>query len=68
MELTNLENALILGIFTHVSPHSKLAHKFLLSLPRQKEILITPGSILLKICFPQQQKGMKETMICFIKI
>ena len=33
-----LENALILCIFTHAAPYSKLAHKFLLSRPKQKEI------------------------------
>ena len=32
------ENALNLGIFAHVPPHSKLVSKFLVSHPRQKEI------------------------------
>ena len=41
MEFTFLENALTRGIFTHVSPHSKLAPKFLPSRPRQKEITYT---------------------------
>ena len=31
------------------------------------KLLISPGSILSKISFPQQQKRVKETMICFIK-
>ena len=67
MEFTFLENALIRGIF-NVSPLSKLAPKFLSSHPRQKEITHSPGRVLSKICFPQQQKGFEETMICFIKI
>ena len=32
------------------------------------KLLISPGSIFLKIRFPQQQKGAEETMIGFIKI
>ena len=42
MEFTFLENALIRGTFTHASPHSKLASKFLLSRPRQKKITHSP--------------------------
>ena len=42
MEFTFLENALTLGIFTHVPVHSKLAHKFLSSRPRQKKITHSP--------------------------
>ena len=38
MEFTFPENALIRGIFTHASLHSKLSPKFLSSRPRQKEI------------------------------
>ena len=34
----------------------------------RRKLLIPPGSILSKICFSQQQKEVKETMICFIKI
>ena len=69
MEITFLENALIRGSFTYAPSHSKLAPKFLSSRPTQKEILlIPPGSIHSKICFPQQQKGVEETMICLIKI
>ena len=41
-EFTFQENALIRGIFTHASPHLKLAPKFLLSRPRQKEITHLP--------------------------
>ena len=35
---------------------SPLTPKFLSSRPRQKEVTHSPGSILSKICFPQQQK------------
>ena len=66
MEFTCLENALIRGIFTHVSLNSKLAPPSPLpptfpssyhhALGRRK-LLIPSGSILSKICFPQQQKG-----------
>ena len=56
MEFSFLENAIIRGIFTHAPPHLKLTPKFLSSRPRQKEITHSPGSILSKICFPQQQK------------
>ena len=64
-----LENALIRGIFTHAPPHSKLAppNSCHHALGRRK-LLIPPGSILSQTCFPQQQKGVEETMICFIKI
>ena len=34
----------------------------------RRTLLNLPGSILSRICFPQQQKGVEETMICFIKI
>ena len=64
------------GIFTNAPPHSK-SHpppppppglsSCLHALGRRK-LLIPPGSILSKICFPQQQKGLEKTMICFIKI
>ena len=73
MEFTFLENALIRDIFTDASPYSKLASllktqsSFHQALGRRK-LLIPPGSILSKICFLQQQKGVEETMICFIKI
>ena len=69
MEFTLLENLLIQGIITHALPHSKLAPKFLLSSTiGRRKLLIPPDSILSKICFPKQQKGVEETMICFIKI
>ena len=34
----------------------------------RRKLLIPPGSILSKICFPQQHKRVEETMICFINI
>ena len=70
LELTFLENVLIRGIFNHVAPHSKLALKFLSSRPRQTKTpcLIPTGSILSKFCFPHQQTGVEEIMICYIKI
>ena len=58
MEFTFLENALIRGIFTCITPHSKLAPNFLSSRPRQKKVTHSP----------RQQKKVKETTICFIKI
>ena len=59
MEFTFLENAIfnafLLMLFpTQNSPPSSCHH----ALGRRK-ILIPPGSILLTICFPQQQKRMK---------
>ena len=42
MGFTFLENALIRGIFTHVSPHSKLIPKFLSSHTGQKKITYSP--------------------------
>ena len=69
MEFTFLENALVLGIFTHAPPYPKLDPKYLSSRPRQQEITHSPRlSILLKICFPQQQKEVEETMIFYIKV
>ena len=67
MLLTFLENVLNLVSFTHASlSNSKLSSKFLSSPPRNREITLCSAS--LKICFPQQQKGVEEIMICFIKI
>ena len=52
MEFTFLENALIRGIFTHASPHSKLASKFLSSRPRQKEITHSRKQVSFENLFP----------------
>ena len=70
MEFTILENALIRSIFTHASPPPPLP-----SLVRSchnalciRKLLIPSGRILSKICLAQQQKGVEESIICFIKI
>ena len=68
MEFTFLENALIRRIFTHALPYSKLALNFLSHVLDKRKLLIHPGSIFSKTCFPQQQKRAEKTMICFIKI
>ena len=68
MEFTFLENALIPGSFAYAPSHSKLAPKFLSSALHRRKLLIPLGSIHSKICYPQQQKGVEETMICLIKI
>ena len=49
---TFLENALNLGIFTHVPPHSKLGPKFLSSHPRQKEITHSPRQYFFEYLLP----------------
>ena len=68
MEFTILENALILDIFTHAPPTQNSPPIFYHHTLGRRKLLIPLGSILSKICFPQQQKGVEETMICFIKI
>ena len=45
----------------------KTRPQVLVSRFRQKGLLIPPGSILSKICFPQQQKEVEETMFCLMK-
>ena len=49
---TFLENALNLGIFTHVPPHSKLASKFLSLYPRKKKITHSPRQQFFENLFP----------------
>ena len=68
MEFTFLENALILVIFTHTLSTQNLPPSSCHHTLDRRKLLIPPDSILSKICFSQQQKGIKETMICFIKI
>ena len=64
-----LENAFNLGIFTYAplpsqsSPPSSYHQS-----PRQRRIRRSHKENFLKIYFPQQQKGVKKTMICFIRI
>ena len=54
--------------FDSCSSPLKTRPQVLLSRPRQKEIIHSPRRILSKICFPEQQKGLEKTMICFVKI
>ena len=58
-----LETFLLMALPTQYSPPSSFYH----ALGRRK-LFIPPGSILSKICFPKQQKGVEGTIICFIKI
>ena len=52
MEFTFLENALIWGIFTRITPHSKLAPNFLSSRPRQKKVTHSPRQHSFENLFP----------------
>ena len=54
MEFTFLENTLIQNIFTHASPHLKLAlpPKFLSSRPSQKELSHSPRQHSFENLFP----------------
>ena len=63
IELIFLENALIRGISTHAPPHSRLTPISCHHALGRRKLLIPPGSILPKIYFPQQQKGVEKTMI-----
>ena len=67
MEFTFLENAFIRGIFTHALPTQNSPPTSCHLVLGRKKLVIPPGSILSKMCFPQQQKGVEGTMICFIK-
>ena len=49
-------------------PHSKLVPSSYHHALSRWKLLISQGSILSKICLPQQQKGVEETIICFINI
>ena len=69
MEFTFLENALSRDVFTHGPSQSKLALKFLSSGPiGRRELLISRGSALSKICFRHKQKEVEKITICFTKI
>ena len=64
MKLIFLENAMQMKYLpTQNSPPSSCNHTL-----GSMKLYTPPGSILSKICFPQQQKGVEEAMICFIKI
>ena len=68
-EFTFLENALSRDVFTHAPSQSNLAPNFLSSRPiGRRELLISRGSVLSKICFPHKQKGVEKITICFTKI
>ena len=65
IKFTVPENALIRGILlvpllTQYSPSALRDH----TLSRRK-LLITPGNILSKICYPQQQKGVEKTDLLY---
>ena len=68
MKFRILENTFIRSIFTHVHPTQNLPPSSCHHALDRRKLLIPPGRILSKICFPQQQKGVEETMIFFIKI
>ena len=58
MEFTFLENTLTQGLFTYALPHIKLAPKFLLSRPRQKEITHSPRQYGFEYLFlPTAERG-----------
>ena len=64
-----LENALIWGIFVHALRHLKLSPTFLPSRRiGKRKLLISPDNIFSKTWFHQQQKGVEETVIYFVKI
>ena len=63
------ENVLNLGIFTHAPlPTQNLSPSSYYQSRGRGKLLIPPRIIFSNICFPQQQKGVEETMICFIEI
>ena len=68
MEFTFPENALIRGIFTDGSSHSKLRPKFLSSRPRLEEVTHSPRQHSLENLFPPIEERGGEAIICFIKI
>ena len=58
MEFLFLENALIRGIFTNATHHSKLAPRFLSSRPRQEEITHFPEQCSFENLFrPKAERG-----------
>ena len=69
MEFTFLENALIQGIFTLASAHSKLTPKFLSSRPRQKEITHSQKQHSFENLFPPiAVRGGRNYDLLYIKI
>ena len=58
MIFTFLENALNLGIFSYVPPHSKIARKSLSLYPRQREIAHSPRQRFFRNLFsPTAERG-----------
>ena len=62
------EFAFLENFYSCLSPLKTCRQVFIHHALGKRKLLIPPGSILSKISFPQQQKGMDKTMICFIKI
>ena len=56
MVFTFLKNALNIGIFTNVPPHSKLSPKFLSRHPSHKKITHSPRKYFLENLFPPTAK------------
>ena len=70
MVFTSLENALDLGNYIHATSPFKTLPQVLFITPSQTngDYSFPLDSVFSKICFPQQQKRVEDTMICFIKI
>ena len=68
MEFTFPENALIRGIFTDGSSHSKLGPKFLSSPPRLEEVTHSTRQHSLENLFPPIEERGGKAMICFVKL
>ena len=70
MVFTFLENALNLGNYIHANSPFKTLPQVLFIIPSQTngDYSFPLDSVFTKICFPQQQKSVEDTMICFIKI
>ena len=68
MVFTFLENAINLGIFIHVFQTTQNSHPSSCYHTLDRLRLHSPSRIFSKIYFTQQQKGVEETMICFITI
>ena len=68
MEFTFLENALIRDIFTHAPSPLKTRPKVLVITPQAEGNYSSPQAVCFIKTFPQQQKRVEETVICFIKL
>ena len=56
-----------LDIFTHALPTQNTPPSSCHHTLSRRKLLIPPASIFLKTRFPQQEKEVEETMICFIE-